>query len=206
MWSGSGIGRRCCNRGNRTSKPVFLCSLFCRAKYHKLKYGTELNQGDMKPPSYDSGKRYTPPRGLHMYMMCNFILSPSTNNSCSPLSQGNNSHEDHRIKKTRLIYFLLKTQAVVRHFTRCLSHLWIIIHIHSTKLWNCKVKWKGDHKVFFRHFNAQAWLRWTWNVFCSCTPVNIHSGMCTDRRVWETRVQTYCEWHTSVILCLTFDP
>uniref|UniRef100_A0A674CFN7 Striatin n=1 Tax=Salmo trutta TaxID=8032 RepID=A0A674CFN7_SALTR len=26
-----------------------------RAKYHKLKYGTELNQGDMKPPSYDSG-------------------------------------------------------------------------------------------------------------------------------------------------------
>uniref|UniRef100_A0A670ILU0 Striatin n=1 Tax=Podarcis muralis TaxID=64176 RepID=A0A670ILU0_PODMU len=26
-----------------------------RAKYHKLKYGTELNQGDMKPPNYDSG-------------------------------------------------------------------------------------------------------------------------------------------------------
>ncbi|KAJ0005026.1 hypothetical protein NQD34_011240 [Periophthalmus magnuspinnatus] len=25
-----------------------------RAKYHKLKYGTELNQGEMKPPSYDS--------------------------------------------------------------------------------------------------------------------------------------------------------
>ncbi|XP_058880386.1 striatin-like [Acipenser ruthenus] len=25
-----------------------------RSKYHKLKYGTELNQGDMKPPSYDS--------------------------------------------------------------------------------------------------------------------------------------------------------
>ncbi|XP_051957105.1 LOW QUALITY PROTEIN: striatin-like [Xyrauchen texanus] len=25
-----------------------------RAKYHKLKYGTELNQGDMKLPSYDS--------------------------------------------------------------------------------------------------------------------------------------------------------
>ncbi|XP_056590392.1 striatin isoform X2 [Triplophysa dalaica] len=25
-----------------------------RAKYHKLKYGAELNQGDMKPPSYDS--------------------------------------------------------------------------------------------------------------------------------------------------------
>ncbi|KAM9411210.1 striatin-like isoform 3-T4 [Salvelinus alpinus] len=24
-----------------------------RAKYHKLKYGTELNQGDVKPPSYD---------------------------------------------------------------------------------------------------------------------------------------------------------
>ncbi|XP_052359269.1 striatin-like [Oncorhynchus keta] len=27
-----------------------------RAKYHKLKYGTELNQGDMKPPSYESTK------------------------------------------------------------------------------------------------------------------------------------------------------
>ncbi|XP_077350587.1 striatin-like isoform X2 [Festucalex cinctus] len=25
-----------------------------RAKYHKLKYGTDLSQGDMKPPSYDS--------------------------------------------------------------------------------------------------------------------------------------------------------
>ncbi|TRY83870.1 hypothetical protein DNTS_030096 [Danionella cerebrum] len=25
-----------------------------RAKFHKLKYGTELNQGEMKPPSYDS--------------------------------------------------------------------------------------------------------------------------------------------------------
>ncbi|XP_057158293.1 striatin-like [Pan paniscus] len=25
-----------------------------RAKCHKLKYGTQLNQGDMKPPSYDS--------------------------------------------------------------------------------------------------------------------------------------------------------
>lgn len=25
-----------------------------RAKYHKLKYGTELNQGDVKPPNYDS--------------------------------------------------------------------------------------------------------------------------------------------------------
>ncbi|XP_072293696.1 striatin-like isoform X2 [Eucyclogobius newberryi] len=25
-----------------------------RAKYHKLKYGTELNQGEMKPPTYDS--------------------------------------------------------------------------------------------------------------------------------------------------------
>ncbi|XP_032803417.2 striatin-3-like isoform X4 [Petromyzon marinus] len=25
-----------------------------RAKYHKLKYGTELNQGDMKPPTFDA--------------------------------------------------------------------------------------------------------------------------------------------------------
>uniref|UniRef100_A0A803T7W1 Striatin n=1 Tax=Anolis carolinensis TaxID=28377 RepID=A0A803T7W1_ANOCA len=29
-----------------------------RAKYHKLKYGTELNQGDMKPPNYDSGENW----------------------------------------------------------------------------------------------------------------------------------------------------
>lgn len=29
-----------------------------RAKYHKLKYGTELNQGEIKAPSYDSGKRH----------------------------------------------------------------------------------------------------------------------------------------------------
>lgn len=34
----------------------FFLSFTPRAKYHKLKYGTELNQGDMKPPSYDSGK------------------------------------------------------------------------------------------------------------------------------------------------------
>lgn len=27
-----------------------------RAKYHKLKYGTELNQGEMKMPSFESGK------------------------------------------------------------------------------------------------------------------------------------------------------
>uniref|UniRef100_A0A3B4XCT6 Uncharacterized protein n=1 Tax=Seriola lalandi dorsalis TaxID=1841481 RepID=A0A3B4XCT6_SERLL len=53
----------------RTSSWTFLISPVClfvglhlfffftsRAKYHKLKYGTELNQGDMKPPSYDSGK------------------------------------------------------------------------------------------------------------------------------------------------------
>ncbi|KAI6071764.1 Striatin isoform X3 [Aix galericulata] len=29
------------------------------AKYHKLKYGTELNQGDMKPPNYDSANTNT---------------------------------------------------------------------------------------------------------------------------------------------------
>lgn len=39
----------------RTSCLFLFCSSL-RAKYHKLKYGTELNQGDMKPPSYDSGK------------------------------------------------------------------------------------------------------------------------------------------------------
>lgn len=26
---------------------------YFRAKYHKLKYGTELQQGDMKPPIFD---------------------------------------------------------------------------------------------------------------------------------------------------------
>uniref|UniRef100_UPI003AADE73B striatin-3-like n=1 Tax=Centroberyx gerrardi TaxID=166262 RepID=UPI003AADE73B len=28
-----------------------------RAKYHKLKYGTELNQGEVKMPSFESGTR-----------------------------------------------------------------------------------------------------------------------------------------------------
>lgn len=37
----------------RTDLSVFTL----RAKYHKLKYGTELNQGEIKPPSYDSGKK-----------------------------------------------------------------------------------------------------------------------------------------------------
>uniref|UniRef100_A0AAQ4PSX8 Striatin n=1 Tax=Gasterosteus aculeatus aculeatus TaxID=481459 RepID=A0AAQ4PSX8_GASAC len=32
-----------------------------RAKYHKTKYGTELNQGEIIPPSYDSGKNPVPP-------------------------------------------------------------------------------------------------------------------------------------------------
>lgn len=27
-----------------------------RAKYHKLKYGTELNQGEMKMPIFESGR------------------------------------------------------------------------------------------------------------------------------------------------------
>ena len=33
-----------------------------RAKFHKLKYGTELNQGDMKPPTFDDEKngKYLP--------------------------------------------------------------------------------------------------------------------------------------------------
>lgn len=32
-----------------------------RAKYHKLKYGKELNQGEMKMPSLDSGQSRAPP-------------------------------------------------------------------------------------------------------------------------------------------------
>uniref|UniRef100_A0A8C9VJA6 Striatin n=1 Tax=Scleropages formosus TaxID=113540 RepID=A0A8C9VJA6_SCLFO len=33
-----------------------------RAKYHKMKYGTELNQGDLKPPTYNSENRQQEPR------------------------------------------------------------------------------------------------------------------------------------------------
>ena len=41
----------------RSKVVVTSLSIFTlRAKYHKLKYGTELNQGEIKPPSYDSGK------------------------------------------------------------------------------------------------------------------------------------------------------
>uniref|UniRef100_A0A669BXZ5 Striatin n=1 Tax=Oreochromis niloticus TaxID=8128 RepID=A0A669BXZ5_ORENI len=39
-----------------------------RAKYHKLKYGTELNQGEIKPPSYDSdddNEAPSPPNSSH---------------------------------------------------------------------------------------------------------------------------------------------
>lgn len=32
-----------------------LCLYSIRAKYHKLKYGTELNQGEVKMPSFESG-------------------------------------------------------------------------------------------------------------------------------------------------------
>uniref|UniRef100_A0A8C8MER2 Striatin n=1 Tax=Oncorhynchus tshawytscha TaxID=74940 RepID=A0A8C8MER2_ONCTS len=41
-----------------------------RSKYHKLKYGTELNQGDVKPPSYD----YAPP-GTKKHSHCLSNLS-----------------------------------------------------------------------------------------------------------------------------------
>lgn len=30
--------------------------VYSRAKYHKLKYGTELNQGEVKMPSFESGR------------------------------------------------------------------------------------------------------------------------------------------------------
>ncbi|XP_058240866.1 striatin-like isoform X2 [Hemibagrus wyckioides] len=41
-----------------------------RAKFHKLKYGTELNQGDMKPPSFDSdeGNEKDAPGSLNSQM------------------------------------------------------------------------------------------------------------------------------------------
>uniref|UniRef100_A0A6Q2WQ09 Striatin n=1 Tax=Esox lucius TaxID=8010 RepID=A0A6Q2WQ09_ESOLU len=44
-----------------------------RAKYHKLKYGTELNQGDMKPPSYDDsdeGNENEAPSPPHSSQQC----------------------------------------------------------------------------------------------------------------------------------------
>lgn len=37
-----------------------IISSITRAKYHKLKYGTELNQGEVKMPSFESGKRIQP--------------------------------------------------------------------------------------------------------------------------------------------------
>ena len=40
---------------------IYCVCLFSRAKYHKLKYGTELNQGDLKPPVFekkDEGEVY----------------------------------------------------------------------------------------------------------------------------------------------------
>lgn len=43
-------------RGQWHFSTLINSSFLYRAKYHKLKYGTELNQGDMKPPNYDSGK------------------------------------------------------------------------------------------------------------------------------------------------------
>ncbi|KAM8859441.1 striatin-like isoform 3-T3 [Spinachia spinachia] len=68
-----------------------------RAKYHKLKYGTELNQGDMKPPSYESGGEMdvifinkTPPdrvrqvhRGLQKYEANENESTGSLNNQLS---------------------------------------------------------------------------------------------------------------------------
>ncbi|KAJ8002223.1 hypothetical protein DPEC_G00177660 [Dallia pectoralis] len=44
-----------------------------RAKYHKLKYGTELNQGDMKVPSYDDsdeGNENEAPSPLNSSQLC----------------------------------------------------------------------------------------------------------------------------------------
>lgn len=31
--------------------------LFCRSKYHKLKYGTELEQGAITPPNFDKDSK-----------------------------------------------------------------------------------------------------------------------------------------------------
>ncbi|XP_060919810.1 striatin-3 [Labrus mixtus] len=38
-----------------------------RAKYHKLKYGTELNQGEMKMPSFESGEKEADLPVVHLY-------------------------------------------------------------------------------------------------------------------------------------------
>lgn len=53
---------------------VLLPSFPLRAKYHKLKYGTELNQGEMKMPSFESG----------LFVL--LFLSPSTNTTVSALN------------------------------------------------------------------------------------------------------------------------
>ncbi|KAJ0009199.1 hypothetical protein NQD34_016614 [Periophthalmus magnuspinnatus] len=39
-----------------------------RAKYHKLKYGTELNQGEVKSPSFDAGQTSAP--SIHLCRPC----------------------------------------------------------------------------------------------------------------------------------------
>jgi len=39
--------------------------MFFRAKYHKLKYGTELSQGDMKSPTFDKEDK-----GWFFYCAC----------------------------------------------------------------------------------------------------------------------------------------
>lgn len=67
-----------------------LMFLFCfvfpplfRAKYHKLKYGTELNQGDMKPPNYDSGKNLLRMSSLLTTQLCSTKLNYGLYKCCS---------------------------------------------------------------------------------------------------------------------------
>jgi len=47
---------------------IVLCFLL-RAKYHKLKYGTELNQGEVKMPSFEAGRPrpLNPPEGSRRF-------------------------------------------------------------------------------------------------------------------------------------------
>jgi len=43
-----------------------------RSKYHKLKFGTDLDLGDMTPPSFDKDAK-----GLQPFVLCLFITFSS---------------------------------------------------------------------------------------------------------------------------------
>uniref|UniRef100_A0A667XZU1 Striatin, calmodulin binding protein 3 n=1 Tax=Myripristis murdjan TaxID=586833 RepID=A0A667XZU1_9TELE len=54
-----------------------------RAKYHKLKYGTELNQGEVKMPSFESGGGQT--QDHQELLQVSFYISGASMNLVQPL-------------------------------------------------------------------------------------------------------------------------